>query len=77
MLLVQPLKESEIRKSGIIITTNESDKKESYAKVIEIGPDVSQIKKDDIIYAPPYYMDRVDDKYELIHEEKVLMVVEL
>lgn len=78
-ILIEPFKESEKTKTGIIIPKTAEKEKAEKGKVLEIGKDVKEIKKGDMIifvkYAPMEL--KIEDKeYLIAKEEDVLAIYE-
>ena len=72
------LKQDRIRQQGKILISADSAEKESFAEVIAVGPDVSSVKKGDIVFSDIYagtvlYDDDVT-VYSIVNEDDILAV---
>ena len=72
------LKQDRIRHQGKILISADSAEKESFAEVIAVGPDVSAVKKGDIVFSDIYagtvlYDDDVT-VYSIVIEDDILAV---
>ena len=86
-VLVEPMKESEVRKGGIIIPDSAKEKPQE-GKVIEVGPGKRNekgeivplnVKKGDRVLMPKYGGTEVkieDKEYSLIREDDILGIIE-
>lgn len=72
------LKQDRIRHQGKILISAASSEKNDFAEVIAIGPDVSAVKKGDIVFSDIYagtvlYDDDVT-VYSIVNEDDILAV---
>ena len=72
------LKQDRIRQQGKILIAADSAEKENFAEVIAVGPDVSSVKKGDIvfsdIYAGTVLFDDDVTVYSIVTEDDILAV---
>ena len=72
------LKQDRIRQQGKILISAASAEKNDFAEVIAVGPDVSAIKKGDVVFSDIYagtvlYDDDVT-VYSIVNEDDILAV---
>lgn len=72
------LKQDRIRQQGKILIAADSSEKTDFAEVIAVGPDVSAIKKGDVVFSDIYagtvlYDDDVT-VYSIVNEDDILAV---
>lgn len=78
MVLVEPTKVDNSSTSGIIISLTET-KKEDEGTILNVGPDVFEVKNGDKVIYAAYAVNPVviDDKdCVIINEEDILVVIE-
>ena len=72
------LKQDRIRQQGKILIAADSSEKENFATVIAIGPDVSAIKKGDVVFSDIYAGTVIYDDdvtvYSIVNEDDILAV---
>ena len=71
------LKQDRIVHQGKILIAADSAEKESFAEVIAVGPDVSSVKKGDIVFSDIYAGTVIYDDvtvYSIVIEDDILAV---
>ena len=78
-ILIEPIGESEKTKSGIIIPKTVDKEKPERGKVLEIGKDVEEIKKGDMVIFVKYSSSEIKingREYLIAKEEDILAIYE-